>query len=138
MHAGGLGRRFNEGPCIRLLYKIGLGQFYSCMLSGPAGVTIIGTDIPICRKSMDSVDSLDFYHGLSGHLPWTQWTFTMDSVDSLDFYHGLSGHLPWTQWTLTMDSVDIYHGLSRLPGLLPWTQWTFTMDSVDINHGLSG
>ena len=75
---------------------------------------------------------MDIYPGLSGLLPWTQWTFNMDS---LDFYHGLSGHLPWTLWTFTMDSVDIYHGLS---GHLPWTQWTFTMDSVDIYHGLSG
>ena len=38
----------------------------------------------VYRKSMDSVDSLDFYHGLSGHLPQTQWTVWTMSMDTLD------------------------------------------------------
>ena len=45
LHAGGLGLRLNEGPCIRLLHKTGFGQIFSCMLPSPPGFTIIGTHI---------------------------------------------------------------------------------------------
>ena len=122
---------------------------------------------PICRKSMDSVDSLDLYHGLSGHCPWNQWTgwtMSMDTLDKvqwvhgqspvrparLDNVHGFSGHCPWTQstvWTLSMDSVDIVHGLSGQSGHCPWfvqgvqadwTKSTESMDWLDIVHGLIG
>ena len=85
------------------------------------------------------MDSVDIYHGLSGHLPWTQWTFTMDSVDSLDNVHRhwtksseSMDKVQWDQpdWTMSMDSVDTVHG-----------QWTLSMDSVDsqdIIHGHPG
>ena len=39
------------GPCgpdqmqIRLLHKVGLGQIYSCMLSGPPEYAVLGTHI---------------------------------------------------------------------------------------------
>ena len=64
--------------------------------------------LPVCRMSMDSVDS---------------WTMSMDSEDSLDNVHGHSGQWPWIQWTLSMDSVDIVHGLSGQSGHYPWTPW---------------
>ena len=43
LHDGGSGLRFNEGPCVRLSHKIGLGQIYSCMFSSLPEFTIIGT-----------------------------------------------------------------------------------------------
>ena len=102
----------------------------------------------VCRKSMDSVDSLDFYHGLSGQLPWTQRTVTMDSVDSLDSAHGhprRSPVSPWTKssetsqipdWTMFMDSVDIFHGLSGHCPRSQWTVWTFSMNTLDKVQGV--
>ena len=41
---------------------------------------------PVCRKTMDSVDSLDFNHGLSGQsgqCPWTPWTKSSESMDKV-------------------------------------------------------
>ena len=78
-----------------------------------------GGSKPVCRKSMDSVDSLDFYHGLneqSGPCPWTLWTKSSESMDKVQ----------WDQpyWTMSMDSVGIVHGQSSLS---PWT---------DIVHGV--
>ena len=90
--------------------------------------------LTICRKSMDTVDSLDIFHGHNGHLPWTQWTvwtMSMDTLDKvqwvhgqspvtparLDNVHGFSGHCPWTQrtvWTVSMVSVDNVHWVHGL------------------------
>ena len=68
------------------------------------------------------MDSLDFYHGLSGLLPWTQRSFTMDS--------GQFGQSPVSPWTKSSETSQT--------GGCPLIQWTLSMDpvdSLDIVHG---
>ena len=71
---------------------------------------------PVCRKSMDSVDSLDFYHGLSGQSAKVHW---------------VHGQVQWDQpdWTMSMDS-DKVQGVQA--------DWTMSMDWLDKVHGLTG
>ena len=102
---------------------------------------------PVWRKSMDSVDFLDFYHGISGHLPWTQWTVWTMSMGTGQLVHGQSpvrparlnnvdgfrGHYPWTQWTLSMDILDKVNNVHGLSPLSQWTDWTLSMDSLALS-----
>ena len=68
------------------------------------------------KMSMDNVHGV---YGLSGHCPWTEWTFTMDSVDSLDNVHGYSGQSPVNPWTKSRES--------RRTGKCAWTMSTESM-----------
>ena len=60
---------------------------------------------------MDSVDSLDNVHGLSGQSP--------GSSGRLDNAHGLCPLSPWTkskvQWTMSMVSLDKVQGTRAVP-----------------------
>ena len=94
---------------------------------------------------MDSVDSLDFVHRLSGHLPWTDsgqsgqcaWTLWIKSMGKVQWVHGQSpvrpvrlgnvhGLCPESPWTKSF--VQRVNGQS--PGT-QWTVWTLSMDTLD-------
>ena len=102
---------------------------------------------PVCRKSMDSLDSLDIYYGLSGQsgqCPWmSPWTKSSETSQT--------GQCPWIQWTLSKDSVDTVHGLRGQSGHCSWTKsresrrtgqcqspWTMSTESMDNVHWVNG
>ena len=84
--------------------------------------------LPICRKSMDSVDivhghcqaevlecgSVDNVHWVHGQCARNQWTMSTESMDNVHSVHGQCPLRPWTMSTESMDNVHSVHGL------FPW------------------
>ena len=85
---------------------------------------------PVCRKSIDSMDILDIFHGIHGYFPQNAWTLSIESmecVDNVHGTHGMCGQCPWNPgtmsrvlWTLSMEFFQ--HLLMK--------EWTNSMDIV--------
>ena len=54
---------------------------------------------PVCRKSIDSMDILDIFHGINGHCPWNLWNVWTMSMEPMECVDNVQG------------TVDIVHGI---------------------------
>ena len=80
--------------------------------------------IPICRKSMNSVDIVHG-HCLAGVLEWR----------SMDTVHSVHGHCPLNPLTMSTQSTDNVHGDHWQCPLSRWTfsmGYTYTLFSIDL------
>ena len=77
--------------------------------------------VPVCRKSMDSVDivhvpiiQLDNVHWVHGHCPFSPWTLSTQSMDNVHWIHGQCPLSPWTFFFPTLYLVKNYSNPTKL------------------------